>query len=804
MKTYKIIIDGNEVDLYDNHNIGLAITLAISDSNDLTIRKGSNVKTIKVPATGNNKIIFGHPEDVNSVVLINQETKPKASIEADGTSIFKGFAKINGTTDIASEKVTEYELTFIGDNGDWVSRLNGKYLTDLDYSDQNHIRSKDVIEASETVVAGREYVYDLFDRGKSAYGSQWGTHLKDSVSIMDRFPAISNTSFIDRIFAGIGYKVVSNFKDSAFFKSTYFPFINERLLSAETVKTNMLCDIWNGTNQYISASVYPPAVYPQSVYSTVPVQRVGFGHATTNPGGNFSLSTEKYTATGSGKYKIHWNLYYQIFIPAGSVKINLMKYNPFKTEVPQALDFYEVQAITGSTAIAPIVGYGSITSEKDYDVDFGDEIYIEVDNQAYSSVGYSLFTVMTAGFKVVSVSGDIGVGEYQPVDMNMNLPSNILQLNYIQGLRDCFNLYFTADTDARIVYFEPRDEFYTDEIEDLSALLDRGRDVKTVFTGSSLSKVMRYRYKSDSNDKIISEWEKQNNIPFGSNDAGVENVFATDEVKDITNALFAPTWMDTSDRLGLKTTLIPKLWTDVSFPPFSTKFEPRILVYNGVKALPAGESWKFNKFGNVGWQAAFPNDGIRTTYPSFTFFDETQPNENNLMYGDRVYGHGLFQKHFRQGQKSIDNGRQFIAYINFNDTDISNLDFRKKRYIEESGNGSYFILEKVTDYKSQDGISTLCIFTKIQSQISRKKLQYLIYTDAGQPVQVSKPRSPNPPTSITVDQTGQVKVAGQTVAHVKSGLLLPASSPIIEMEAGLIKDVYYIDENGNYSLVYKG
>ncbi len=784
MKTYKIIIAGSEVDLYDNTNIGLAITAAIADTNDLTVRKGTNVKTIKIPATGINKVIFGHPEDINSVVSLSQASKPAASIEADGTRIFKGYAKVNGTTDIATQLLTEYELTFIGDNADWVSRLQGKYLTDLDYSDQNHIRDCATIIASETVAVGREYVYDLIDRGKSRYGLDYGSPVKSPVNILDRLPAISFSSFVDRIFNGIGYKVESDFRNGDFFKSLYFPFVNDRLECPQT--NSFTCHIKSTSSQM----VLDGGAYEQTIIQSGNVLN-------TNPSGAFNqISFNKYFVNSSGKYGIDGIITFKGYgIETTSVaEFNVMKKQAYSTESARSIYF---QSNTFPSGATPNINTINIPSNQTFDLEYGDEVYFSLKLIGGSSSTWLI--LQTVDFQITSATNLFGVGEGKLLDMTLNLPKNILQLNFIQALKDCFNLYFTADTGARIVYFEPRDEFYTDEIEDWSALLDRGKDVQTQFTGSSLSKTMRYRYKSDSNDKILSDYETQKGYPFSSNDAGVDNVFATDEVKEITNTLFAPTWMEPSQRLGFTTTNIPKMWSDVSLPPQSTKFEPRILFYNGIKQLPTGEYWKFTKFGNISWQQAFPFAGIRSDYPSFTFFDESQPNENNLMYCDSVYSSGLFQKHFRNGQKTIDNGRQYSAYINLNDVYMSNLDFRKKKYIEEAGNGAYFILEKVTDYKSQDGESTLCLFTKITSKIAKKRL---LYQDNNA---VPVPFHGGIRSSIGISNDGtELLISGKKSMSINEDGTLSAGWIYTIEPDGTVVPVYLLDENNDIKNVIKG
>ncbi len=819
MKTYKIIIDGNEVDLYDPNNLDIAITLAISDSNDLTTRKAGNTKTIKVPATATNKQIFGHPQDFNSVVEIDQTSKPSAVIEASGTRIFNGFAKPNGSTDIATNNITEYELNCIGDNGDWVSKVSGKKLSDLDYSDQNHYRTAAVQNASETIIAGREYVYDLIDRGEFAGQLYYsGTLQKRSVNISDRYPALSIKSMIDRTINATGYKIVSSFMDGAFFKSLYWQFTNERLNIDQSFKDNLVCQIQSlHPNQYIAPNTTQKVIDIEDYYAdgndiyylnyTPGVPSV------PNPSGAYGLANPyEYFVKASGKYKIQGQLSGTYIytstasITSANIFFNIMKKNRFKDGIARSIYFKSFDAgdrVHGSgLPYGTFNFFGDVSTEDadfaytwgEFDLEYGDEIYYEITTpenfQVY--IGHVVFGVP----KITNI---YGIGEGQLFDFNLNMPIDS-QLDFIQGLKELFNLHFSTDVESRIIYIEPYDDFYNGEIEDWSSKLDRSRDVKINFTGSNLSRTIRYRYKNDSNDKFVDQWQKDNAAYLGEQKSELSNVFAKDEIQEITNKIFCPTWMNTCARIGLNTSDIPRMWCDVSIPKHTTKFGARILVYQGVKEISGSDtSWRMNPVGTMTYQNANPTVGVRTDFPSFIFYDNSQVNDNNLMYCDSHYSHGLHQKFYRNNQKIIDDGRQYIPYLKLNDLDISNLDFRKKKYIEEEGNGSYFILDKIDNYKSQDNVSTLSILTKVLSSVKLSKLPYQL----GQTLII-----PNPPKNnlaLSISEDGAIQVRGQDVlTPTHDGEYVSGNGNVFTEQDGIIQPVYYIDSLGNYQIVKNG
>jgi len=782
----------SEVDLYDPNNLDLSITAAISDANDLTSRKTTNTKTLKLPATPNNQLIFGQPEDFNSVTIINQTARPSVTIEADGTQIFKGYCKINSTTDIASQHITEYEMYCIGDNGDWIGLLNGKFLSQLDYSDQNHYNDVMVMDASETIVAGREYVYDLCDRGE--FQGQLYNGMR-TVNIINRLPAISMSSFVKRIFNGIGYKISSTFFDSDYFKSKYWMFTNDFLRHPQTFNATLPCKIRlaHYGDQTIDNIV---GMYNNSVNgaNNMPVEGImSFNYPVFDYGSSWQrVHPFMYFCQATGKYTFHINTYFT----------SVSTYDSYAGNYGYAIfTFIKSNRYTGLTAelgsSLPIISTsntftGLVDYTSSFDLVFGDEVSVKVQFFGFDPSAAQIILNHDGIFECTSATGVLGMGENQWVDMNANLPDNVLQLTFIQGLKELFNLYFFTDVNSRTVYCEPRDDFYMGKTLDWSNKLDVGRDMKINFTGSNLSKVIRYKYKDDSNDKYVAEWQKQNNQFLGMADEDLTNVFAKDAIAVMENSVFSATWMDTCQRIGLGNAMIPKMWADVALPAFSTKFAPRILTYQGVKTLPSGYWWRENWKGTIDFQNANPTMRIRYDYPSFVSYDDTQVNDDNMMYCDKHYSNGLQQKYFRNAQKTLDEGRQYVAYLNITDLDMENLDFRNIIYIEIEGNGSYFILDKIDNYKSQDEISTLCWFTKI---VSQKQIKALGYTTGARP-SVSRPALVL--SSVRATASGGLEVAGSLpLTRTADGMLQPAGGPIyMHDHLGNLVPVLFIDSAG--------
>lgn len=812
MKTYKVYINEEEIDIGKVEDLGLAITLAIADSNEITTRKKANTKTLKFPATNRNKLIFGHPEDFNSVVSINQSEKPSVKIEADGAIIFVGYIKITAVTDMRG-KLIEYTGNCIGTNGDWIQRIGAAKMNALDYSDQNHTNDITTITNSEYANTGVEYVYDLIDRGEFT-GQEYTVsgRKRRGVNIQDRFPALRIKPLLQRIFKAIGYTIESSFIDSTFFGKLYWMFINEELKHPDTFNATLVSSVQcNQKIKEISAPGGSPYTFTILRLNTPLTWTV----VTASSAWQYNTQSH-YFCLGRGKYTFNASVSFGTTAFGypnnqtsggdylGQVVLRYKKVNQFKDGQAYVAGYNSDSPAYIRPATNGLVS-GSINNfTATFDLEFGDEIYLELQYYFLRVLGNEYIEVSQTTFQCTKVEGKLGMGENQYVDWAYNLP-DASQIDFIVALKELFNWHIVTDVGSRKVYIEPRDDFYNEESENWSAYLDNKKEITSEFLGSNLSQIMRYRYKKDGNDKFVELWEKQNNKIFGANEVDSENAFAKDGTSDVENTLFAPTWMDRCERIGLETATIPRMWSAETMPKRSQKFEPRILYYDGLKTVANSGFWRMNPNGTIKHQTNNPVDGVplsptngkRTTYPLFYSFDDTQVNENNLMYDDRHYSSGLFEKYFRNAHKIADEGRRFSMYFYLNDTQIENINFRKPKYIEKDGNGTYFILEKVDNYKSQDATSTLCALTKVLSSRPIKALRYTTGV-----TQLTYGTIQDVGGAVGTSQTGGVVASGvEVLKRGPGGDLTQGGGEVVKLEENIITPIYFKDSDGKYKIV---
>jgi hypothetical protein len=89
----------------------------------------------------------------------------------------------------------------------------------------------------------------------------------------------------------------------------------------------------------------------------------------------------------------------------------------------------------------------------------------------------------------------------QSVSLNSSLPNETKQTDFLSWLIKLFNLYIVPDKiDPKKLIIEPRDEFYTNEIVDLTNYLDTSKDLVIKPMGVLDFRELDMSYKNDTDE----------------------------------------------------------------------------------------------------------------------------------------------------------------------------------------------------------------------------------------------------------------------------------------------------------------
>ena len=304
--------------------------------------------------------------------------------------------------------------------------------------------------------------------------------------------------------------------------------------------------------------------------------------------------------------------------------------------------------------------------------------------EVFSTVGYTSVSTV-AGSAMVTLY-DTGTAFYNDVNLDFqtgntveleNSLPDITQLDFIQAIKQMFNLYFWTNQDARTIYVEPYNDFYLDKstAADWSSKLDYDSAISIKHITPD-SKVTRLLFKEDSKDVNIDSFNKRFDPAFAGYKYTSGNKYIDGET-DIENKVLAGTWMELRTKLGLEYRLpVVARSDDKQIQQFEAV--PRILYYNG---LVSSGGWTFD--GNV-----------RTTYPHFTFTNFHAGNDVSLSFANHDMAKGLYSKYYANTMYAVDNAKMLTGTFYLQPTDLLNIDFRKPILVD----GVHYTINAIKDY----------------------------------------------------------------------------------------------------------
>lgn len=282
---------------------------------------------------------------------------------------------------------------------------------------------------------------------------------------------------------------------------------------------------------------------------------------------------------------------------------------------------------------------------------------------------------------------------------NVAAHDSVTCLEFVQALRQMFNLHFHTDRTARVVLMEPRDEFLRGEpVVDLTGRIDLSKPVSVSDLGAEASRTMTFCYGQA--DAAVGEFNRIST----SGDLGVwsfevKSALAAEGEKRFVNPLFAPSASETGAYSRAVAASLLRVGSTDSDPNFAMK----IVRYGGMRALPAGQTW--------GWP------GEAAEYPLLAFFEPSAGL--SLAFEDRGGVTGLHTC-WDSSLALCDSGRRLTAWVDLHPHEVEALvqpndlgrDFRALYRITLGGESALWRLEEVTDYDPAANRTTKCTFVK--------------------------------------------------------------------------------------------
>ena len=748
------------------HNEGpIPLTKEAYDVNNPQKRLTDFSKTITIPENRIVNQIFEHAFDVNiDLQTFNPNLKTSYQIIQDGVTAIDGYCQLKAITN--TDGLINYEIQATGKIGNLFEKIRDKYLQDLDLSSLDHSWTSTNIVDSWTATIGQGYVYPMIDIGGRTNYTVWGTQ--------DFKPSIYLKQYIDTILSEAGYTYDSTFLNSDLFKRLIIPYGSGQILrdnasilckefnvqrtSEQLVDCQDFSDLSNSDNSRLifnddsSLAGYESRVIADGgIVEALSCAEAEFGFSEdfyNTCDNEYNTTTGIYTATDSNKMSfqgiINYDLTYIDNIANTTRRLNALKlYISFHAYVHCylverngttysikerfILDFTDnalatpLQSGTTTDIIdntqSFITGEIDVISGREYFLAIGEVIYsakipfggtvqrnYEIN---FADFDFILKADSTFGAKLLET--EIGIGD--TIDTRLVVPKEIKQSDLLSSVIKRFNLYIDNDPiDENKLIIETRDDFLTDDRENLEHKVDRSKDFKIMPLGALDAGRFIFKDQLDK-DNLNDTYNKVNDEVYGQLTLDVENDFL-DKDKTITT-IFAPTPLQTIE--GDNDRVLSSIqFVDKDNRPAKATAKIRLLYWGGLldtqKTWRLGISTKYTQYPYAGHldNPYNPTFDLNWFVPKQLYYDFSYGNKYTLNYSNNNIYNIYWKKHIEEITDK--NSKILECNLSLRPYDYNELSFRKSYYID----GSYWRLLKVTDFDAIAEQTTKCMFLKVE------------------------------------------------------------------------------------------
>ena len=724
-------------------SVPMTMNFNLNDIRDISDRGGAFSKTIKIPGTQHNNSILGNIFNVNIQTLTsNPNVREDCRIIIDGLTVFEGVfqvRKINRKYKNSQDFKIEYECYIKSDTSSLYSDISGKYLTDLDLTDLDHIWTLSNLESNmQTGNWSDGYQYFL------AYNPD-----DDAIYAAKNFiPAVYALTYFNQIFDAAGYTYEFGELFDIQFDKMIVPYNGDvyKTTGGDAFKFRAGIDssdnyvLWSKPG--VSSATFPPSTSPTFLVKTVPYNNV------SNAGQNWFDNTNQYDIA-SYEYNIpsyfegqieftarnYFDLVFQPFVISGGGN----PYNHFfqtgdityqmahiwvgidsagnETILNTQIDWEFT--LSGFDETVPLVSgpvnftLTTVNYQSSYvfrPEDFPDVVTIRNDFRMYIAPGsgYIIADLNGSGPQWHPIQVIYADFEYTPdtqahfTDSVQStlvpgvwvygkdlIPKKVKQSDFLLSLIKMYNLYLVPDQyNTKHIVIKTRDKFYDDgqDIDWTNRLDIKSLDVELI--SNKQSKRKTFTYKEDTKDTVSVAYKDETNEIYGQ----LEYIFENEFIKGIDKVepIFSPTFILAGVDRG-----------NVNRMPYIDSYKPA----NNIRIIYAGDYLT----GYWGYRDSITNS-LSKKY-NYRYAGHLYPNPSNSTYDLNFgicdyYSHdfstmtnnNLYNQHYYNQMDIFDNGHIMTAYFNLSYNDVMQLDLSSRIYVFDS----WWNINKVIDFNLVD------------------------------------------------------------------------------------------------------
>lgn len=684
------------MDLSDDFD--LLITRSIADIKNPEQRTSDWSKTVVLPGTKANNVLFGNIFEVDHTVLGNGQFSPNfnPNKKADVLVLVDGFEQLRGfirliQINVLDSDTIEYECSLHGQTADLFTTLGNAKLSELNFDEYNHVLNKiNVTNSWDTSIVkngssqafqyGEGYVYAQM---LSKYGSQNAN--TNQWRVDDHVPSLYAKTIIDKILANTGYQYTSDsFFNTERFKRLVIPYNNFGFEASEVQLTTRLFQA------QLSATQTNPTTF-------LPFNNDSTGGNFDN-GANYNTSTYKYITPIGGAYDFNLSIQgnFTLSSSSGLQQTATMVFEVFKNGVFSTIIFLRANNVDDTTW-----NFDSFAGAQ-VNCNIGDEIQVKYSKTYYFKAPfYSVNSETTTINSTSQFYNNVDASTFSygnTIDFALFFAGDDLQKDMLLNFVKMFNLYIEQDVyNPKLLRFVPRDDFYNGIAKDWTKKLDYSQNVTIVPMGNLEANPYTFTFK-EGQDQYNKDYKQSTSRIYGDRVIRIDNDFVKEEKK--IEVTFAPTILFQAED--------SKRYYSFIFNSNNDKGQLRCLYFGGVKTTTPYEVFEITPT-NV------PNF---TKYPLVLHIDDVDNMQFDLNFGmplNVISGKGLSYSNqnlvnvywYKTIREITDKNSKILrAYFRITPYDWYTLQFKDLYFFE----GQYWRLNKISDYNPLQNGVYMCEF----------------------------------------------------------------------------------------------
>lgn len=732
----RLNINGTDVGFSDI--LSISTNYLIADVRDPNKRNANYSKTITVPGTEEVNRLFQFIFDVNvDLTTFDPNLKIPATYFVNEVPVFSGDLQLLKVIKKETNGVLylQYECFIMSTNSDLFLDIGDSLLQDIDISDLDHVFNDTSDKYNPTYGTG--YYYGLIDYGMAGGNSTtWRfNHLK---------PAVFEKEYLDRIFQSIGKTYTSSFLNSDYYKHIIIPDVSSGplMFSSATIENNQFyagrttTDTGTPVNGSYQVVNNYWLYYTPGINIKVPIE---YDNDTTppfnDPGNVYNPATFLFTVDKSSYYQVvaKANITVVITPPSGAASMpsNIMGTivlileksinggstwgteashsfvldNTMFTPDSPVTEFTSDNILLQAAHASMICNSGDILRARLVTATNIQAVFWDVSNTPITVGSTDIRFDFNVGTEFYANMNPATIEYGETVEMNNTIPRDVKQIDFLTSIIKCENLYIEQDKlDPDNYVIEPREEFYTGDIEDWTNKIDISQPQYIVPLGELSARKYWFKYKEDQ-DVFNKKYQDEYKEPYGSWDVNVNNDFIKD-TKTV-EVIFSGTPMSGNYTNDIVAPVLAKERAVNVYEPMRCNI--RRLWAGGL--LPTTSyTWEISQSGST-------SSSIKTEYPYIGHLDSPTSPTIDLNFGIpfKVYwkipsqtysDNNRFNERYSKYITEITDKNSKVVMCNakLTEVDINTFSFQKKVFIRDA----YYVVNKIEGYDPQtDGIVNL-------------------------------------------------------------------------------------------------